>query len=332
MPPTAAAPDTALPLLRDVSRSFYLSIRLLPAGLRDAIALAYLLARATDTLADTQALPAAQRLDLLAGVAAAFDGSGALPAGLPNFAAAQAHAGERRLLEVLGACVEALERLAPADRADVRQVLSHIVRGQSLDLQRFGDAGRVRALPDAAALHEYTYLVAGCVGEFWTDLCWRHVPGYASLEPRAMRELGRTFGCGLQLVNIVRDAGEDLRAGRCYFPADELEALGLAPADILARPQAFSPVWARWQDAAGSALEAGMAYALAVNPRRIRAAVAIPAVLGRRTLVRVREAGAHALGARVKVPRSEVRALLLRLALGLASRGSVQAQWDNRGR
>ena len=49
-----------LALLRGVSRSFYLSIRLLPAPLRRPIAVAYLLARAADTLADTAELPAAR--------------------------------------------------------------------------------------------------------------------------------------------------------------------------------------------------------------------------------------------------------------------------------
>ena len=332
MPSPTAAPDTAWPLLREVSRSFYLSIRLLPGGLRDAIALGYLLARATDTLADTEALPASERLGLLAAVGRAFDGLGPLPAGLPQFAAAQAHAGERRLLEVLGECVAALDRLAPADQADVRTVLSHIVRGQSLDLERFGDARNVHALPDAVALHEYTYLVAGCVGEFWTDLCWRHVADYAIRDRTEMRQLGRSFGCALQLVNIVRDAGDDLRAGRCYFPADELEAAGLAPTDILARPDPFMLVWNRWQDTAEAELTSGITYALSVNPRRIRAAVAIPAVLGQRTLLRLRRAGVNALSTRVKVPRAEVRALLFRLALSLAGRESVQAQWDNRGR
>jgi Phytoene/squalene synthetase len=37
-------------ILRSVSRSFYLSVRLLPAQLREPVALAYLLARATDTV------------------------------------------------------------------------------------------------------------------------------------------------------------------------------------------------------------------------------------------------------------------------------------------
>ena len=38
-----------LELLRPVSRSFYLSIRLLPRALRQPVALAYLLARTSDT-------------------------------------------------------------------------------------------------------------------------------------------------------------------------------------------------------------------------------------------------------------------------------------------
>src|SRR5437773_5368050 len=40
-------------ILRSVSRSFYVSIRILPARLRESVALAYLLARSTDTVADT---------------------------------------------------------------------------------------------------------------------------------------------------------------------------------------------------------------------------------------------------------------------------------------
>ena len=51
--------------LRDVSRSFYLSIRALPGGLREPVGLAYLLARAADTIADTALLRPDDRLRLL---------------------------------------------------------------------------------------------------------------------------------------------------------------------------------------------------------------------------------------------------------------------------
>jgi len=50
------------PLLRDVSRSFYLTLRVLPKEIRPQVSLAYLLARATDTIADTKAVPRAKRV------------------------------------------------------------------------------------------------------------------------------------------------------------------------------------------------------------------------------------------------------------------------------
>src|SRR5262249_61039664 len=52
-------------ILRSVSRSFYLSIRFLPWQLREPIALAYLLARTTDTVADTTRIPRSVRTDTL---------------------------------------------------------------------------------------------------------------------------------------------------------------------------------------------------------------------------------------------------------------------------
>jgi phytoene/squalene synthetase len=52
-------------ILRRTSRSFHLTIRLLPRAVRDDISLAYLLARATDTMADTATAPEGERLHWL---------------------------------------------------------------------------------------------------------------------------------------------------------------------------------------------------------------------------------------------------------------------------
>ena len=52
-------------VLKDVSRSFYVSLRLLPAPMRPATSTGYLLARASDTIADTAGIPVDDRLDLL---------------------------------------------------------------------------------------------------------------------------------------------------------------------------------------------------------------------------------------------------------------------------
>lgn len=321
-----------LTLLRGVSRSFYLSIRLLPASLRRPIAVAYLLARASDTLADTADLPAAGRRALLETFAAAIDGRGAAAtaAGLSaSFAPLQHDPDERKVIMALPQCLAWLDELAPADRDDVRAVLRHITRGQALDVERFGEGTRAtpRALDTPAQLDEYTYLVAGCVGEFWTDLCLRHLPGFATLPRQEMRELGRSFGMGLQLVNILRDAGADLNDGRCYFPADELAAAGLAPQDILHRPAQFEAVWARWHTRAQTRVEAGIRYAQAVRNRRVRAASALPALIAARTLVLLQAAGPQRLEHKVKVPRREVHAMLARLAFTFAGRAPLQASF-----
>jgi len=335
MPLPASRPVLPDALLRGVSRSFYLSIRLLPRGLREPVGLAYLLARATDTVADAASVPAGERQDLLAHLGRAIASGaadGPLFEGAARLAQLQAHDDERQLLRRLPECFDGLAALQERDRADVRTVLGHIVRGQSLDLQRFPDPSSPRALPDAAALLDYAYLVAGSVGEFWTEVCLRHLAGYAQRDAQEMRALGRSFGIGLQLVNIVRDVGDDLAAGRCYLPADELAQAGLEPGGITAQAERFLPVWQRWQDIAARGLDDGMAYAQAVRSRRVRAAVALPALLGRQTLLVLRAAGPAALTTRVKVPRSQVRWLLARMAIGLAGRGMLQREWDNRAR
>src|SRR5262249_60659569 len=119
-----------------------------------------------------------------------------------------------------------------ADRSEIRLVLEKITRGQMLDLQRFDNPQEIRALGTAAELDEYTYLVAGCVGEFWTRLCFRHVRQFSSRSEDEMLALGKRYGMALQLINVLRDAGSGRRAGRCYFPQPELNEVQLAPSQI----------------------------------------------------------------------------------------------------
>ncbi len=297
-------------VLRSVSRSFYLSLRVLPKPLRDPLSLAYLLARATDTIADTPEPPVDVRKRGLVDLAAAIQGeteTGPVIRLAASFAPLQTNESERNLIRQLPALLEWLEHLLPGDQAEVRSVLEKINRGQALDLERFGGAGGTRALATAAELDEYTYLVAGCVGEFWTRVCFVHVAGFCDRPEAEMLDLGATYGRGLQLINILRDAGDDLRHGRCYFPADELDSLGLAPEEIAAEPVRAQPIIEKWRRKAENAIEAGIDYAGAIRNRRIRFATALPALIGGRTLALLRDAGPEALARKIKVSRAEVR-------------------------
>jgi len=91
-------------ILRSVSRSFYLSIRFLPAQLRQPVALAYLLARTTDTVADTAQVSVNQRTETLQMLWNAIQGkaSGKMIVDLlASFAPLQENAAEQRLIESL---------------------------------------------------------------------------------------------------------------------------------------------------------------------------------------------------------------------------------------
>ncbi len=201
-----------------------------------------------------------------------------------HFVSLQQDTSERNLLDSLPQCLAWLDRMEHADRDDIRLVLQEIMRGQMLDLQRFDNPQEIRALDTAADLDEYTYLVAGCVGEFWTRLSFRHVRSFANRSEDEMLGSGKRYGMALQLINVLRDAGPDLRAGRCYFPEHELNAAHLTPSQILPEPERFQPVYRTWLEKAKAGLESGMEYSRAINNRRVRAATVLPALIGARTL------------------------------------------------
>jgi len=318
-------------ILRAVSRSFYLSIRFLPAQLREPIALAYLLARSTDSVADTTGISNLVRIETLKMLSDGIQGQASRDVVvnlIASFVPLQANKSERQLLESLPDCLHWLEQIEQADRNDIRVVLEKITRGQMLDLERFENPEEIRALGTAADLDEYTYLVAGCVGEFWTRLCFRHVRNFASLSEDEMLALGKRYGMGLQLVNVLRDAGADLRAGRCYFPEYELNAAHLTASQILSDAKRFQPIYRTWLEKAKAGLECGLRYTRAIENRRVRGATVLPALIGARTISLLVAAGATALQQTVKVPRREVRGMIWSLALALASRNQIDTMFE----
>jgi farnesyl-diphosphate farnesyltransferase len=315
-------------ILSRVSRSFYLSIRVLPRKLRDPVSLGYLLARASDTIADTADIPIALRAENLKKLARGIQGE-ALGDAIVDLSATiaplQKDEAERALIESLQPLLDWLEQSEVEDREDVRGVLEKINRGQLLDLQRFPNSKQIVALETAAELDEYTYLVAGSSGEFWTRLCFRHLPRFTNRTETEMLELARSYGKGLQLINILRDAGADLRAGRCYFPNEELDAAAMGPSQILREPERFLPIYRKWREKAERGIADGIKYADATRNRRVRIATALPALIGARTLVLLRGAGATALRRHIKVQRKEVRAIVTSLMFSLGSRSRINS-------
>lgn len=311
-------------LLASVSRSFSLTIRLLPEPLREPITLGYLVARAQDTVADTSSLPSGSRLEhlraLLDMVKYGPDPEILRPLGR-DLIAKQKHDGERELLKQLERCLAWLEAQPVDDRWELRRTLARIGRAQELDLLRFADATAAapKSLANAAELDEYTYLIAGCVGELWTRLCQRHLEtGWSKLDENEMLKMGKRFGQGLQMVNILRDLPEDLANGRCYIPADLLAQHGLEPADLLKEPARARAVLDALRKAAVEHLDAAWSYVKALTPRKLRYACALPVLIGLETLGLLAKISPLESSERLKISRGSVRSLMTSAAVGAA--------------
>lgn len=337
MPLTDSQQFLLTSLLRDVSRSFYLTLKLLPDEIRPKISLAYLLARATDTIADTRLMPREKRLDLLRALHHRFASPQLRGLELPATewsVLLQLHAPspETALLTRLDQCFEILATFHADDQRLISDLLQTITSGQLFDLETFPPENErdLTALKTPADLDRYTYLVAGCVGEFWTRLCTAHLPfpdswRDAKMEPDAIR-----FGKGLQLINILRDLPRDLRLGRCYIPETELAKHQLSPADLL-RPETlprFRPCYDAHIQLALDHLDAGWRYTLAIPSahKNLRIACALPILIGIKTLRRLRVSDQILNSdAPIKISRPAVYALLVRLHLSAANDHSLRA-------
>jgi farnesyl-diphosphate farnesyltransferase len=287
-------------VLKSVSRSFYLSLRALPEPMRPATSTGYLLARASDTLADTAAVPVDDRLELLDAFSAKLAGKTSQWRAdkLKAFIARQENEAETVLLQRLDECFEALAALDELQADAVRQVVTTIISGQRLDLVRFDEASRAKPkrLKTENELEDYCYRVAGCVGGFWTRIGFLTLGSrFSDSSPDDLDALGVRYGMGLQLVNILRDLPEDLANGRCYLPAAD-------PAD----PVALAAARSEWLQHAAVWLESGRRYASRLKLRRLRASSVLPALIGEDTLALLSRTNGFS-SEKLKVSRASVR-------------------------
>ena len=158
---------------------------MLPANVRDQMGLAYLFARAADTIADTDLIGREQRLRYLQQFRAQFTTDDGQRRDLQAIQAAlvphQADSAERVLLQRLDECLTLYHEFDPGDRERIQWLMGVLPDGMTMDLTRFhGESAQdLTALQTLDELDRYIYYVAGCVGEFWTRMVCAHRPAMA---------------------------------------------------------------------------------------------------------------------------------------------------------
>ena len=229
-------------LLEKTSRTFALSIPRLPEPTRTEVGVAYLLFRIADTFEDSATWGRKRRIEALDLFCELLEGSRAdahrrygrarrwaelWHAGVPID-----HAGYQELLAEVPAVIDAYFDLRDGARRLVCEHTVRTARGMAEFVARTDEDGELE-LRDLEDLRQYCYVVAGIVGEMLTELFLLERDDLAGIA-EFLRARSRSFGEGLQLVNILKDSAFDSTEGRSYLPpgVTRPEVFALARGDL----------------------------------------------------------------------------------------------------
>jgi len=217
--PIAAAPPDLhyqAQILRGVSRTFALTIPVLPEGLAVVVTNAYLLCRLADTIEDDVSLDNQQKSEFHQRFLAVMEGSEEpelFSRELTPLLSARGLPDERELVENLAKVIRVTESFSAVER----EALTRCVATMCSGTPEFQRSKSLRGLRDLDEMTEYCYVVAGVVGEMLTELFCAHCPELKDKRQELMR-LAASFGQGLQMTNILKDIWEDREADTCWLP------------------------------------------------------------------------------------------------------------------
>lgn len=303
--------QTNYQLLRQVSRTFALSIEQLPQPLRDAITLAYLLFRVSDCLEDHPTLPANEKSRLLLLWADVLRQQTPVHSLIEQLSELDPSDPEVRVAQSAGDILADLMQLPQGLR---QPILERVVRS-SEGMARWQDHGPY--VEDEAALDDYMHQVAGRVGYLLTDVFSWYSPFIRERQAKLM-PLSRECGLALQTVNIIRGMRKDYERGWVFVPQSFYEPLGLTR-DSLFEPRDVDrslQVVERLAQKAERHLWGGLSYVMALPRRfhRIRLACMWPVYFAVGTLA-VSRNNAKVILDEAKLGRDQVLEILTRTKL-----------------
>lgn len=215
-------------ILGSVSRTFALTIPLLPPSIEKVVGNTYLLCRIVDTIEDAADLSPDSKqtlsqlfLDVVLEklpVSAFVD---------PCLVALKSHANQDELDLIIHTptVLRILHTCSQSDQTAVSRCVTIMSNGMS----HFHNKQTQLGLKDLQEFEKYCYVVAGVVGELLTTIFSNHSPEFAK-RIRGHEDLAIAFGQALQMTNILKDSPEDKARGVSWKPANisQTELLGIA--------------------------------------------------------------------------------------------------------
>ncbi len=209
-------------ILGSVSRTFALTIPLLPPPIEIVVGNTYLLCRIADTIEDAAALSPIEKQDLSKLFLDVV--LGAIPAAsfvTPCLNALRGHSNidELDLIAHTPTVLRILHTFPSRDQVAISRCVSIMSEGMS----HFHNRQTQEGLKDLAEFEEYCYVVAGVVGELLTTIFGHYSPEFAE-HIGGHEKLAIEFGQALQMTNILKDSPEDYARGVSWSPAQMSQA------------------------------------------------------------------------------------------------------------
>ena len=314
-------------ILEGTSRSFYLSLKELPREIRKQVSLLYMLARTSDTIADSEGGEPENLLQALESYNEFTQGNSEEAPDLEELSEFQSNISEGLLLKNVGKVASNISQLSESDQKSIRNCLGIIIGGQILDLKRFSSGvNGIPSIEENDELDDYAYRVAGSVGEFWTQMSLDHLFKIKEENEAEIFENGVRFGKALQMINILRDIPADLELGRCYIPRRSLDEHGMSPSDLLdsSKMESFRPLYNEYLDLTDQHLDSAVQYIemLPHSQFRLRGSCMLPVIIGKKTVSLLRGRNVLDPDKKVKISRSEVKEVVKKVIMAVPFKGS----------
>lgn len=240
-------------ILKNVSRTLFLSINILPEPMRSYMGLGYLICRALDSVVDAPSMPEEDKLEILQLIRGIDkkENCSRIAKVSCSLASSAANEAETELLLKFGRILELYADVPENEKPILNDLFCGIAEGMEIDVKTFAGK-KIQAFNKPEDLEKYCHLIGGVPGIFWARLYreqfLRNNPNASNL-PR--EEDGDNIGKALQITNILKDIAADIKNGRCYIPLSDLASVELKPEDLqnpanLEKLRRILNKWIRW--------------------------------------------------------------------------------------
>ncbi len=322
-------------LLKGVSRTFHPVISMLPRKLRIPVTNSYLLCRLLDTIEDTPDIEFRHKQDILQRIQEVLhkDGESEHLQSLFDYIAETYDICDEEKEVLLNAndIFESIKVLPPTIRNPIYECAHTMASG--MQQYAFGKDKPEVQLQTKSDLENYTYYVAGTVGEMLNQFFVQDEYGLSSKSKEIMHNFAIDFGKALQYVNIIKDSRFDIQEGRCFIPKTFLDAEGLTLESFFdgENQESVLRVYNRLIERAYQYLENAVSYIdtieITERTKPIRRFCIGPVLSAYKTLSSF-EAQLPTLlqkGERFKIPRVEMMKLLVQVPLAAGNQNQFHS-------